>query len=113
VRRLWWCVEVPLPPYTLPYPNLPNATRQAGAAPPQVVLRAELHVGADERHLDRDEHGQHAHHEAEAKDVVEVPLPAGAAASAARAGRCDGGSPAMPPASNTPLSSIGRSLGCL
>jgi len=68
--------------------------RQAGAAPPQVVLRAELHVGADERHLDRDEHGQHAHHEAEAEDVVEVPLPAGAArVSRARSGEAPSAAP--------------------
>ncbi len=68
--------------------------RQAGAAPPQVVLRAELHVGADERHLDRDEHGQHAHHEAEAEDVVEVPLPAAAArVSAARPGEAASAAP--------------------
>ena len=59
---------------TLHDPTLPLAYG-AGSAPPEVVLRAELHVGADQRDLHRDEHGQNAHHEAEAEDVVEVPLP--------------------------------------
>ena len=48
--------------------------RVQSRAPPEVVLSAELDVGAHDSHLDRDQHGQHAHHKAEAKDVVEVPL---------------------------------------
>ena len=43
-------------------------------SPPLVVLCTELHVCADDGHLDRDKHSQRAHKEAEAKDVVEVAL---------------------------------------
>lgn len=33
-----------------------------------------MDIGAHDGHLDGDQHGQHAHHKAEAKDVVEVSL---------------------------------------
>ena len=47
-------------------------------APPEVVLGAELDVGADHGYLNGDQHRQRAHHEAEAEDVVEVALRANA-----------------------------------
>lgn len=44
------------------------------SAPPLIVLRAELHIGAHDGDLDGDDHRQYAHHKQESKDVVKVPL---------------------------------------
>ena len=43
-------------------------------APPLVVLRAELHIGAHDGDLYGDDDRQYAHQEQEPEDVVEVPL---------------------------------------
>ena len=47
------------------------------APPPQVVLRAELHVGAEHGDLDVDDHRQRADRERHEEEVVEVAEPHG------------------------------------